>query len=226
MVSVRCKMALASAGALFADISWPMARPWDPQPLPRRGDATPDKTFAYVGFTMSRWESLEFELSRLHSLFLGTLDETDAMRDYGKGRIFPERLERLATAADRHFCSEPCQKREGQLDELLEQARGYADRRNEVAHGLVFRIDEITFFREQIKPQLLKREHYALIPPLYASRPHRASGLPAYAYTSASMDRLAHRIMKLQLRIRALHSGPDSLAVSPPPAQPEPSDAK
>jgi hypothetical protein len=203
-----------------------MAKPWDPPPLPRNGDAIPDKTFAYVGFTMSRWESLEFELSRLHSLFLGALDETDAMRDYGKGRIFPERLDTLTKAAAPHFYSHPSQKSEGQFDEVLEQARLFADRRNDVAHGIVFRIDQITYFREQIKPQLLKREHYALIPPLYALKPHRATGLPSYAYTSASMDRLSHRLMKLQMRIRALHSGPDALVASPSPAQPEPSDAK
>jgi hypothetical protein len=49
-------------------------------------------------------------------------------------------------------------------DELRE-AEEYADRRNEIAHGMVFRIDQITFFRERLKPQLLHREHWALIPP-------------------------------------------------------------
>ena len=69
-----------------------MAKPWDIPLLPKNGDAIQDKTYAHVGFVMTRWESLEFELSRLHSLFLGALDETEAMRAYGKGRIFHSAL--------------------------------------------------------------------------------------------------------------------------------------
>ena len=45
-----------------------MAKPWDIPLLPKNGDAIQDKTYAHVGFVMTRWESLEFELSRLHSL--------------------------------------------------------------------------------------------------------------------------------------------------------------
>ena len=164
---------------------------------------------------MSRWESLEFELSRLHSMFLGALDETEAMRAY-EGNTFRERSDNLAKVAERHFLISPCQKREGRLGVLLQEARQYAKRRNEVAHGIVFRIDEITFFRERLKPQLLHREYWALIAPLFASKAHRVSdGMPAYAYTSESMNRMALRLMNLQGRIRSLHSGPDAFAVSP-----------
>jgi hypothetical protein len=129
-----------------------VAKPWDIPPLPRNGDDIPDETFAYVGFVMSRWESLAFELSRLHSLFLGALDETEAMQAYGKGRIFPQRIETLAKVAEAHFRGSPCQKREGQFEELMRESLGYADRRNDIAHGIVFRIDEIALFREHLKP--------------------------------------------------------------------------
>ena len=44
-----------------------MAKPWDVPLLPKNGDAIQDKTYAHVGFVMTCWESLEFELSRLHS---------------------------------------------------------------------------------------------------------------------------------------------------------------
>jgi len=168
---------------------------------------------------MTRWESLEFELSRLHSMFLGAFDETEAMRAYGKGDTFLRRKTILKESAEAQFRTNPNQKREGEFDNLLTEASGYADRRNEIAHGMVFRIDEITLFRKHLKPQLLKREHYALIAPLYASKAHLPSGLPAYAYTSNTMDRLAQRIMKLQTRARSMHSGPDALAISPFPSQ-------
>lgn len=197
-----------------------MSNPWDPPTLPRRGDAYPEQTWAHVGFTMSRWESLEFELSRVHSLFLGQPDDSGAMQEYGKGRIFPERLNLLTEAAEPHFRRNPCQNREANFEQLLNEARLFAGRRNEVAHGIVFRIDEITLFKEQLKPQTLGREHYALIPPLYAFKPHRATGLPEYSYTSVSLERLCKRLMRLQLRIRALHSGPDSFASTMLPTPP------
>lgn len=193
----------------------PMAKPWDTPPLPRNGDDDQQKTFAYAGFVMSRWASLEFELSRLHSLFMGALDETDAMRAY-EAATFPNRVANLRAVADSHFRIRPCQKREGEFHGLMQEALGYAARRNDIAHGLVMRIDEITVFRQHLKPNLLKREHYALIAPLYASKAHRPDGLPAYAYTSVSMERLARRMMQLQERIRALHSGPKALTVSAP----------
>jgi hypothetical protein len=217
--AMQATRGVGPVGTLFM-YSLPMRlKPWDVPPLPRNGDAIPDKTFAYVGFFMSRWESLEFELSRLHSHFLGALDETEAMRAYGSGRIFPDRIAILKRAADAHFRTSPNQKREGQFDGLLTEARGYADRRNEIAHGIVFRISEITFFRERLKPQLLHREHWALIPPLYASKAHRHSGIPGYGYAATAMDRLAQRVMNLQSRIRSLHSGPNSLAISPSPSR-------
>ena len=109
------------------------------------------------------------------------------------------------------------QRREGQFDYLLESAKGFADSRNEIAHGIVFRIDQITLFREHLKPNLLKREHYALIPPLYAARPHKKSGLPGYAYTALAMERIAYRLMKLQAEIRTFHSGQIAFAASPHP---------
>jgi hypothetical protein len=184
-----------------------VAKPWDVPPLPRNGDADQQKTYAHAGFIMSRWASLEFELSRLHSLFMGALDEIGAMRAY-EGATFLSRADKLRTAADSHFRAQPSQKREGEFHALMQEAAGYAARRNDIAHGLVMRIDEITVFRQHLKPQLLKREHYALIAPLYASKAHRPDGLPAYAYTSASMERLANRMMRLQQRIRSLHAGP------------------
>jgi hypothetical protein len=155
-----------------------LSKPWDVPPLPRSGDATQDKTFAYVGFVMTRWESLEFELSRLHSMFLGAFDETEAMRAYGKGDTFLRRKTILKESAEAQFRTNPNQKREGEFDNLLTEASGYADRRNEIAHGMVFRIDEITLFRKHLKPQLLKREHYALIAPLYASKAHLPLDFP------------------------------------------------
>jgi len=55
-----------------------MSNPWDPPPTPSYADDDSDKTFCGVGYVMSAWETIEFELSRLHSVFEGDPDG-DAM---------------------------------------------------------------------------------------------------------------------------------------------------
>ncbi len=162
-----------------------MSNLWDRPPLTRNGDEEQDVTYAYVGRILSRWEALEFELSRLYSWFCGETDETDLEREYGNGRIFNERADILSAKAKEHFVRNPDQKSEATFDELLKQARGYAARRNDIAHGILFRIDEITLFRECLKPNLLHRPHHAIIPPLFAVRSHTSTGYPEFAYASS-----------------------------------------
>ena len=201
-----------------------MSKPWDVPKLPRRGDADQVQTYAHMGFTIARWEAVEFDLSRLHSFFLGSLDELAPMRDYGEPRIFRERADKLAKAANAYFTAHPNQSQEAHFDAILASARGYSNRRNEIAHGMVFRIDVISYFRRNIKPQLLKRPHFAVIPPLYALRAHR-SGFPDWAYNSQMMERLCHRLIMLQKKIREAFGQTLGYTMPPPPELPESFDA-
>jgi hypothetical protein len=178
-----------------------MPQPWDRPPFPKRGDDDEHMTYAHVGRIMTRWESLEFELSRLYSWFDGALDDTDKMREYGTGRIFRDRADALGRKADQFFMQHPDQGREGEFSELLSRARLFANRRNDIAHGILFTISRITFFRDKLKPNLLHREHYAIIPPLYAMRHHDQQGLPEFAYTSVEMRRIGTRIWRLQKEV-------------------------
>ena len=52
-----------------------MANPWDTPPLPTYGDDNEDETFTAVGRVMTQWESIEFELARLYSTFVGKPDD-------------------------------------------------------------------------------------------------------------------------------------------------------
>lgn len=175
-----------------------MIYPWDRPPLPKRGDENEDVTFSHVGRITTRWEAVEFELSRLYTWFGGALDDANLMEEYGSGRIFRDRAEILERKATEYFIRTPSQFRESRFQLLLTEAKGYANRRNDIAHGMVFQIDQLTFFRERLKPKLLKRNHFALIPPLYAIRFHEQTGFPSFAYTSVEMNRLAARLVKLR----------------------------
>ncbi len=178
---------------------------WDRPPIPKIGDPSEDVTYAHVGRLISQWEFLEFALSQIYSCFCVGLTQTTYMREYGSGNIFRVRADILKRKAEDYFVKNPDQGVESEFDRLLTEAKGYSERRNDIAHGVLFPIHEITLFRERIKPDRLHRPHYAIIPPLYASRFHKA-GLPDFAYTSVEMGRLTTRTHRLTQRLVTFRS--------------------
>lgn len=142
---------------------------------------------------MTAWESIEFEFARLYSVLVGAPDGP-AIMDYGDGRIFRDRLARLVKAGELHFMRRPNQPDEGEFSSLCAHASMAADRRNDVAHGIVSQIDKLEFFRNGIQVRFLNRDHWALIPPLYLVRRH-IDGLPTFAYRSRDMDILSNRML-------------------------------
>ena len=145
---------------------------------------------------MSEWEHNEFELARLHSVLLGDPDGEAAIGSYGKGRIFLDRVRILREAAEGYFRRSPDQPLEGKFELLAAAAEGFADRRNEVAHGYVLRMNSIEFFMHQIGRPASDVDLYALIPPLHTIRWHK-EGLPKYAYTSVELRALSERLLRL-----------------------------
>ncbi len=178
-----------------------MSNLWDRPPLTSNGDADENITFSYVGRVLNQWEALEFELSRLYSWFCGKTDDAWLEREYGNGRTFSERADILTKKARECFVRAPDQEQEAKFDDLLKQARGYAGRRNDIAHGMLFPIHEITLFKDRIKPSLLNRPHHAIIPPLFAVRSHTSSGYPEYAYASNEMRTVEARVRYLRGRV-------------------------
>ena len=178
-----------------------MSNPWDRPPLPSQGDLDENQTYAGVGLVMSRWEGMEFVLARLYSVFIRDPDTLAALERYAKGRIFRDRLCDLETAADEFFINHPCQEREGSFAALRRAASGFADRRNDVAHGFAFQIQGLGFFRDRMAPDLRDKAQYAVIPTLHVFRKHDHSGMPLYAYTSVELRKLAALIATLQLEL-------------------------
>jgi hypothetical protein len=160
---------------------------WEfPPPLPDRGDDNRDTVFLGVGKVMSAWETMEFELSRLYSVFAGDPDG-EVLRDYGKPTIARLRVDGLWDVAEKFFVKSPSQEREAQLATLLARVRHFVSRRNEVAHGIVFDIRPIAAFSRHLASKARKPQ-YALIAPYYQIKQHGADGLPVYAYTRQTLE--------------------------------------
>jgi hypothetical protein len=157
-----------------------LSNPWDPFPFPQSGDPEDSLTYEGVGRVLSEWEAIEFHLARLYSIFVGDADGV-SLQQYGTGRIFRDRLDRLQAASEKYFVGRPNQDLEAACDCLRKIATGYADRRNDVAHGMVFPVHGMTFF-EQMRGSPSDKPHYLLIPPYYVIREHDG-GLPAYGYS-------------------------------------------
>jgi hypothetical protein len=111
-----------------------MSNPWDVPPLPIVGDADIMTTYAGVGIVLSAWEEIELSLSQFYSFMVGRPYHIDAMREYGRGTIFRERMKILVDETHIRLC---CQTQEGEFDKIAEECIGFSNRRNDVAHGIV-----------------------------------------------------------------------------------------
>ena len=181
-----------------------MPNPWDPLPFPTRGDDDDRLTFEGVGRVISHWEAVEFELARLYSAFVGDPDGEPMQKGYGQGRIFQDRLRIARLAASKWFIEAPDQHAEAGFDHLAFSAEKFAERRNEVAHGIVFRVQNMTYFRNRFGLSADRRSVFALIPPLYTLRKHdNATGMPTYAYASVELQTLTDRLLSLVVDTRS-----------------------
>ncbi|WP_394890886.1 hypothetical protein ACG873_05995 [Mesorhizobium sp. AaZ16] len=179
-----------------------MANPWDPLPLPILGNHDEGVLFAALGRTLNRWEYIEVGLSILFSLFAGDPSFTK-MQAYGaSGKIFRNRLDGLKRAADGWFARSPSQEIEGEFDKLVTAAGGFADRRNEVAHGLVMDASVFLFWREKMILASPNRPQFLVIPPYYlVSRHNDLTGMPDYGYSSIELDALDERLIDFEIEV-------------------------
>jgi hypothetical protein len=177
-----------------------MPNPWDAPSLPSAGDLDPELTYLGVGRIMSAWETIEFDLCMIHSVFLGN-PGGEAMRLYGAKRTLRNRLDDFGSAAWDYFIRHPNQEKEGRLHALLVEVKGYVDRRNEVAHGVVLRISNLDFYRQYLTCKDEKPFQFAVIPPYHMVRSHGADGFPLYAYTSNELTILLEKMTQLHDRL-------------------------
>ena len=167
-----------------------MPEPWENPLPPTQGDHHDDATYAGVGRVTSRWEEVEIELAHLYSVFAGTPNESAAVRAYGAGRIFRDRLGSLNSAADRFFIANPNQVWEGTYGCLRNRALAFSERRNDIAHGVVRQMRWIPSLKARMPSAQIVRVQFCLVPPHYLPRRFDPSNAPTFAYTSTELLRV------------------------------------
>jgi hypothetical protein len=160
-------------------------------PMPPQGDPSPWETYKMVGRSLTEWEQIEYTLSRIYSILVEKPDDMSAIREYGTLSIFRDRSCQLESKANTFFISRQNQELEARLQYLLKRIRGYADRRNEVAHGVV---SEILY-----SDNSLPSYGYALIPAPYQNKRLDNTHLPTYGYTSKELQRFTDAFMAVGL---------------------------
>ena len=161
-----------------------MTDPWAVTPFPPHGDERPDDTYKMVGHALSNWETLEYQLAHLYAAFVGQTNKIAALREYGNGNIFTLRLRALKSAAEPFFTVAPNQQAEGEFDRIALFAERLADRRNEIAHGIVRPlqwVQQVMLEYLAIRGQALE---YALVPALYTRKKLDEKHRPKYIYTA------------------------------------------
>lgn len=165
-------------------------------------------TYAGIGRVTSEWEGVEVQLSVLYSLFARRFEELEALREYGNGAVFAHRVEKLGRAKDIFFQKMPDQGLEAEYDALVERVRRFADRRHDVAHGIVRPIQWIyPPDTSSTKPVPFS---FCVIPPNYKKKHFDPANMPLYVYTRPQLDilqgaifGLIHEIIQYQLKLRA-----------------------
>src|SRR5205085_1743843 len=102
-------------------------KPWDPLPLPEKGDPEASKTFEAVGRAISSWELIEAHLGLIFSVFVDTDSiVAGAMRAYGSVTSFSSRHDMIKAASVPHFLLYPDTTLNSQVNDLLDAAKQFA----------------------------------------------------------------------------------------------------
>lgn len=189
----------------------PQPKAWDIPPLPKRGDRHRDDTFVGVGRALSQWEHFEGEIGLIYGVLVRSFRETSpAIRAYGSVAAFSTRIE-MINEASKAFFLHVIPSIEKEIKHLLDDAKQFATRRNEIAHGIV-------------QPYYSKgstQSGYVLGPSRFATRKQKLSRdggwgdiEVVYAYTSRELDdfsthfgTLTERAMEIYLATYRIYEG-------------------
>jgi hypothetical protein len=169
-----------------------MKNPWDRPPIPDRGDPVDNHLYLAMGQALSAWEEYEIDLSWLYAALADLpLHSTVAYQSYvDKADNFKQRAIKLEKAAEQYFRRNPSQTDEAEFAEILRSARGWATRRNDIAHGVVRPMPKIydTTSGGDFESWLRGQDEYLLYPPDYAAKKFDdKTGAPAYALGVAEL---------------------------------------
>src|SRR4029077_15258919 len=107
---------------------------------------------------------VELYLAQLYSFCAERPNKVPSIRLYGEGSTFKGRSLLLRGASETFFRKHPDQTLEADFDKLMELVRNYADRRHDVAHGVVRQFE--WEFPDPLGRPTTSRQ-YCLVPPHY-----------------------------------------------------------
>jgi len=170
--------------------------------MPRRGDDSASITHEWLGRVIGQWVHVEFQLSLLYSVFVGRPRNGEAIREFGAGVTFKQRLDLLRNAAKRLFVAGDFRELETEFRTICVAAEGFAKRRNEVAHSVVFPSIFLPSFVEDRVGGFDGR--WALAPPYYSIKDFDDRDFPKYAYTSRELNALVVCLAEFKGQIEEL----------------------
>jgi hypothetical protein len=168
--------------------SWPM--PVD------KGGAEPEPLLMAVGKALSYWEHVENHLANLFAVLVGAEISRDrpapAIRAYGTVVSFRARAAMVDAAAKAYLLQQSDSGWSKTWTDLLEELTGFADRRNDIAHGSA----ELLY---DLKEE--KSLGFFLLPGLYASKKYPSDGPPAYRFSAEQVQQLAEHFSDLANKV-------------------------
>jgi hypothetical protein len=182
---------------LIQVLSWGsiMPKPWDRPPLVLEGDKNPFDTYQAVGRLLSQWEGVEIQLGYIYTSAVGRHGDWWALLEYGEGSAFRGRFLILQEAISNLFIKFPNQEVEGKVDCFLKKVSNFAQRRHDVAHGIV---RDRSWAPWRLPPDPVDTTGHFLLPSHYKGRAYDSTALPIYAYTARSMETLRHQLGMLE----------------------------
>jgi hypothetical protein len=177
-----------------------MANPWDMLPVSPTGDFDEKHLFECVGRALSEWEQVEAGCAEIFAaLVMSPKKKTHlapAIRAYGTIVSFRGRAEMIRAAADAYFLTrkQKAQSFQNQLDNLMKQYQGFANRRNEIAHGCVLMLHKTT------RPNRPKRPlGFYVMPSFFNPKKFKLDRSITYRYTSKDLIHFRQEFTKLKI---------------------------
>lgn len=179
-----------------------MPNPWDaPVSAPLRpGVRNEDELFVSVGRALTKWESLEAEIGGIYACLTTRPDERNvapAVRAFGTVTNTHARAEMITHAAEAFFDPFSETPLEAELKDILKHYRGWAARRNDIAHGCST-ASEHPDYRDENQPMITT---YCLCPSHGHSRKWGLNLEPTYHYIPSEIDNFGHAFDALAERV-------------------------
>lgn len=175
-------------------MDWSEVQPASAKVLPKdaQGESDPEVLYASVGRALSNWEFLQFSLAFLFTACSGAAFPYPIMRAFGQSMLVTAKLDMIQYAADASLVREKALLE--RVKNLVSSIRGYNDRRNDIAHGVV---------------QIFAPSAYYLLPTAGTSRKYPVYDgvefpLPAYCWNATQINRYAKAFQKLDKECSAL----------------------